>query len=43
MIGWNKKGNLRVLSNDRELLNHVVEVDKPHTNTSQLHVMRKIL
>jgi hypothetical protein len=41
MIGWNKTGNSRVLSNDRELSNHVVEINSPHTNTSQLHVVHK--
>ena len=41
MVGWNKIGNFRELSNYRELLNHVMEVNNPHTNSPQLHMVHK--
>ena len=41
MVGWNKIGHFRELINYRELLNHVVELNDPHTNSPQLHVVHK--
>ena len=41
MVGWNKIGHYRELSNHRELLNHAMEVSNPHTNSPQLHMVHK--
>ena len=41
MVGWNKIGHFRELINNRELLNHVVELNSPHTNSPALHVVHK--
>jgi hypothetical protein len=39
MVGWNKIGRSRGLSNHRELLNHVVDVNSLHKNNLQSHVV----
>ena len=42
MVGWNKISHFRELSKYRELQNHDMEANSPHTNTPQLHVVHKI-
>ena len=41
MTRWYKVGHFLELSIDREVLNYVVEINNPHTNSPQPQVVHK--